>query len=250
MKISIVVPVFNEEATIGLVLDRLSSLDVDKEVIVIDDGSTDTTATVVRGHTSDLVIEHLPQNAGKGSAVRRGIELATGDILVIQDADLELSPDVISQLAAPIEAGVADAVYGSRFLAGATGVPLTRRAANRLLTFLTNRLYGTRLSDMETAHKAIRLDLVRSFPLKSTRFEIEVELTTKLARSGARIKEVSSPYRPRTKDEGKKIRWSDGLLALRTIWRYRTWAPLSERSSHQEAEKTGSETRLVPPPRS
>lgn len=223
MKISVVVPVFNEEATIGLVLDRLSALDAEKEVVVIDDGSTDATATVVRGHGSDLVIDHLPANAGKGTAIRRGIELATGDILVIQDADLELSPDVIVQLAGPIVAGDADAVYGSRFLAGGKGVPLTRRLANWLLTSLTNLLYGTRLSDMETAHKAMRLDMVRTLGLEAERFEIEVELTAKLARSGARIAEISSPYRPRTKDEGKKIRWTDGLLALRTLWRYRRW---------------------------
>lgn len=220
-----VVPVFNEEATIGLVLDRLSMLDVDKEVIVIDDGSTDTTATVVRGHNSDLVIDHLPSNAGKGTAIRRGIQLATGDVLVIQDADLELSPDLISQLVAPIVAGEVDVVYGSRFLNGAEAVPLTRKVANRLLTSLTNLLYGTRLSDMETAHKAVNLNIVRSLPLESHRFEIEVELTAKLARSGARFAEISSPYRPRTKDEGKKIRWRDGLLALRAVWRYRRWIP-------------------------
>lgn len=195
---------------------------------MIDDGSTDSTATVVRGHHSDLVIDHLPANAGKGTAIRRGIDLATGDILVIQDADLELSPDIIAQLAAPIAAGEADAVYGSRFLAGGRGVPLPRRVANWLLTSLTNLLYGTRLSDMETAHKAMRLDVVRTLGLQSERFEIEVELTAKLARSGARITEVPSPYKPRTKDEGKKIRWTDGLLALNTLWRYRKWESASK----------------------
>lgn len=239
MKISVVVPVFNEEATIGFVLDRLSALEAEKEVIVIDDGSTDSTATVVRGHVSNLVIDHLASNAGKGTAIRRGIELATGDILVIQDADLELSPDVIVQLAVPIINGEADAVYGSRFLAGGRGVPLARRLANWLLTSLTNLLYGTRLSDMETAHKAVRLDLVRSLALESERFEIEVELTAKLARSGARITEISSPYQPRTKDEGKKIRWTDGLLALRTLSSYRHWpAPSSgnAKTQHPGAE--------------
>lgn len=241
MKISVVVPVFNEEATIGLVLDHLSALDAEKEVVVINDGSTDATATVVRGHGSDLVIDHLPSNAGKGTAIRRGIELATGDILVIQDADLELSPGVIVQLAAPIIAGEADAVYGSRFLTGGEDVPLTRRVANWLLTSLTNLLYGTRLSDMETAHKAMRLDMVRSLSLESERFEIEVELTAKLARSGARIREISSPYRPRTKDEGKKIRWTDGVLALKTLWHYRRWMPESQDIG---AEERGASSRL------
>ena len=225
MKLSIVVPVFNEEATIGSVLDRLSLIDVDKEIIVVDDGSTDTSASVIRAHSSELRIEHLPNNSGKGSALRRGIELSEGDVLVVQDADLELSPDVIKALVAPIVDGRADAVYGSRFLEGAARVRISRRLANWLLTSITNRIYGTQLTDMETAHKAIRMSLIKGLQLESKRFEIEVELTAKLARSGARFQEISSPYRPRTKDEGKKIHWSDGFLALRTLWRYRGWRP-------------------------
>lgn len=240
MKISVIVPVFNEEATIGLVLDRLSAVEIEKEVIVIDDGSTDSTPVVVRGHSSDLVIDHLPTNGGKGVAIRRGIQLATGDIVVVQDADLELSPEIITQLVAPIARGEVDAVYGSRFLNGGAGVPMTRRAANRLLTGLTNVIYGTHLSDMETAHKAVRLDVIRSLTLESNRFEVEVELTAKLARSGALISEVESPYRPRTKDEGKKIKWRDGILALRTLWRFRRWIPPGP---HPEAKSFHPEGR-------
>lgn len=238
MKITILVPVFNEEATIGVVLDHLRDLHFEREVIVIDDGSTDETSAIVRGHDSQLVIEHLPENRGKGAAIRRGIELATGDIFVVQDADLEVLPANIEALVAPIITGVADAVYGSRFLEQAGHVPLSRRLANRLLTAFTNRLYGTRLTDMETAHKAIRTDVLRALDLVSERFEIEVELTAKLARCGARIAEVPSPYNPRTKDEGKKITWRDGVEALATIWRWRRLArrhlPIAEPAGRQD----------------
>lgn len=234
MKVSIIVPVFNEELTIGLVLDRLSVLDFDREVIVVDDGSTDDTTTVIHGHTSDLVIEKMDINRGKGAAIRRGISIATGDIVVTQDADLEVSPHVIESLVAPIIAGSADVVYGSRFLQGHPEVSLTRRAANRLLTGLVNQMHGVRLTDMETAHKAIRADLARSLNLISDGFEIEVELTAKLAGAGARFAEVPSPYQPRSRDEGKKITWRDGVKAITTAWTWRSSrvrAPLSEPAS-------------------
>lgn len=222
MKISIIVPVFNEESTIGLVLDRLADLEIEREVIVIDDGSTDSSGAVIRGHHSELVIEHMGANVGKGAAVRRGIELSTGDIVVIQDADLEVHPGNIGSLVQPILEGGADAVYGSRFLVKHPGVRFSRRLANRFLTASMNVLYGLRLTDMETAHKAIRGELARSLTLASDRFDIEVELTARLARGGARIVEVPTPYEPRNRDEGKKIRVRDGFEALRSIWRWRT----------------------------
>lgn len=221
MKVSIIVPVFNEELTIGLVLDRLSVLDFDREVIVVDDGSTDDTTAVIHGHTSDLVIEKMDINRGKGAAIRRGIAIATGEIIVTQDADLEVSPHVIESLVAPIVAGGADVVYGSRFLHGHPEVSITRRFANRFLTALVNRMHGLHLTDMETAHKAMRSDLARSLDLISDGFEIEVELTAKLAGAGARFTEVPSPYQPRSRDEGKKITWRDGLKAITTIWAWR-----------------------------
>lgn len=224
MKLSIIVPVFNEQATIGSVLDQLGSLSFEKEIIIIDDGSTDESRTVIQGHTLELIAEHLPTNGGKGAAVRRGLELATGEIIVVQDADLELSPAIIEQLAMPIRAGDADAVFGSRFLAPSPNVPLARRIANHVLTAITNLLYRTRLSDMETAHKAVRKDVLDRLDLESERFEIEVEVTAKLARSGARIHEIPSPYRPRRRDEGKKIGWRDGVVALRTLVKYRRWS--------------------------
>lgn len=229
--ISIIVPVYNEESTIGPVLDELEALPLDKEVIVVDDASVDKTHAIVRAHGSGPIIERLHVNGGKGTAVRRGIELASGDIIVIQDADLELSPASIEALVQPIVDGTADAVFGSRFLAQAGRVPLTRRLANALLTRLTNLVYGTHLTDMETAHKAFRRSLLSDVLLTSERFEIEVELTAKIARSEARIVEVPTPYEPRSRSEGKKIKWRDGLQALWTIVKHARWRPSYEEAA-------------------
>lgn len=223
--ISIVVPVYNEESTIGPVLDELAAVPLEKEIIVVDDASVDNTLAILHNHPTQPTVELLPANGGKGTAVRRGIELATGDIIVIQDADLELSPSRIEALVAPISSGSADAVFGSRFLDAPERVAWTRRGANALLTRLTNFVYGTELTDMETAHKAFRRSFVTGIPLIARRFEIEVELTAKLARSGARIIEIANPYQPRTRSEGKKIRWLDGLIALWTIIRHARWHP-------------------------
>lgn len=240
MKVSIIVPVFNEEATVGQVLDRLAQLGFEREVIVVDDGSTDRTPAILNGHDSELIIEQLPLNRGKGAAVRRGIELATGDVVVIQDADLEMSPSTIASLVDPIQRGEADAVYGSRFLAMPERVAWTRRLANRVLTMTMNLVHGVRLTDMETAHKAMRMDLVRPMVLVSEGFEIEVEITAKLAAARARLIEVPSPYRPRTPDEGKKISWVDGIKALAAIWRWRPrpWSDRRGRASGRTQKST------------
>jgi len=222
MNVSVVVPVYNEETTIAEVLDSLAPLDL-YEVIVVDDGSSDGTAALVEEHVSKPILLRQPANRGKGAAIRRGLQAARGDVLVIQDADLELSPTMIKKLVEPIAAGNADAVYGSRFLEGAERVPRVRRAANRFLTRLTNVLYGTELTDMETAHKAFRAPLLAGLDLRSNRFEIEAELTIKLARSGAVFAEIASPYHPRLRSEGKKIRWHDALTAAATLLRYYRW---------------------------
>jgi glycosyltransferase involved in cell wall biosynthesis len=225
MKVSIVVPAYNEEGTIGPVLDRLERLDLDCEIIVVNDGSTDGTAQALSGReTGQVRIEHKA-NGGKGTALRRGFELALGDIVVVQDSDLELDPANIPNLVAPIMAGTADVVYGSRFLLPVPGLKLKRRLANWLLTFLTNQVYGCKITDMETAHKAFRRDYLERLDLEATKFDIEVELTAKLARCGARIVEIPSPYQPRTVDQGKKIRFSDGLHAIRMILHWSRWTP-------------------------
>ena len=233
MKISVIVPVYNESPTLGIVLDRLALLPMDKEVIVIDDGSSDGTAEVARSHASLPRVEQFGVNRGKGAAVRRGFEVASGQIVVIQDADLELAPEIITNLIPPIVSGEADAVYGSRFVNATPQVPAVRRAANRLITVLTNRLYGTLLTDAETAHKAMRKSMLDGFDLESDRFDIEIELTAKLARAGARFVEIASPYQPRTKHDGKKIGWRDGLAAISALLRYRRWQPSEARTSRR-----------------
>jgi dolichol-phosphate mannosyltransferase len=215
--VSIVIPVYNEESTIGPVLDVLAGLALAKEVIVVNDGSFDGTVEVLTSHASRPRVDHLERNSGKGAAIRRGMALATGDIVVVQDADLELSPSAILSLVDPIVRDEADAVYGSRFIREGHRVPWLRRVANRLLTGLTNLLHGTDLGDVGTAHKAIRRSTLEQVELTSSGFEIEFELTIKLHRVGARFVEVPSPYSPRTVAEGKKIRWTDGIREVRTI---------------------------------
>lgn len=223
--VSIVVPVFNEQHTICEVVQQLLAVPLAAEIIVIDDGSTDGTAGAIEVLRDRIVYERLPRNRGKGAALRTGFALAQGRVIVVQDADLELSPALVSELVGPILDGSADVVYGSRFVDGALGVRWSRRLANGLLTGCCNLLFGTRLTDMETAHKAFRADLLPHLHLVSERFEIEVEITAKLARLGARFHEISSPYRPRNKDEGKKIRLRDGLLAVRALAAFRGWRP-------------------------
>lgn len=229
MKVTVVVPAYNEEATIGLVLDQLEQLDLDAEVVVVNDGSTDRTAEVVRARESARVRLVDKPNGGKGTALRRGFEEAVGDIVVVQDADVELSPANIPNLVAPILRGDADVVYGSRFLLPVPGLKRRRLLANRFLTTLTNAVYGTRITDMETAHKAVRAELLKGLPLESTRFDIEVELTAKLARSGARFVEIPSRYTPRSVEQGKKIRFRDGVHAVQMILHWARWKPVATR---------------------
>lgn len=223
--ISIVIAAYNEEDTIGAVLDAVAELDLDKEVIVVDDGSTDRTAEIVAARTDDRLRLISKPNGGKGTALATGFAAATGEIVVIQDADVELSPARIPALAAPIQEGRADVVYGSRFLEPVPGLGFERRLANWFLTKLTNISFHTKLTDMETAHKAISREYMDRFTLEATRFDVEVELTAKLARLGARIIEIPSPYKPRTVAEGKKIGFGDGIHAVQAILRWRKWRP-------------------------
>lgn len=217
--LSVIIPVYNEESTITEVIERVAAVElpIGKEIIVIDDGSTDNTVDVLRTGSSHLIHTHVsPTNAGKGSAVRIGLGLAKGDVMIIQDADLELDPNEYGRLIAPIISGDAKVVYGSRFLDGNT-IPFARRCANKVLTSFTNLLFGTRLTDMETAYKVFTREVAASVELTATGFEIEPELTAKIALQGFTIKEVAISYRPRTVNEGKKIRWHDGLKAIITL---------------------------------
>jgi glycosyltransferase involved in cell wall biosynthesis len=225
--ISIVVPAFDEERTIAEVLRRVSALPMRKEIIVVDDGSRDRTAAIVQallGELADVRLIVEPRNAGKGSAVRRGIRETAGDVVVIQDADLEYDPADLGTLLGPILDGHADVVYGTRLRGGEPQRAhlFWHYAGNRLLSLLTGVLYNTTLSDMEVGYKAFRGDLLRSLRLVSDDFRFEPEVTAKVLRTpGIRVYEVPVSYYGRTFSEGKKITWRDGVKALGALIRFR-----------------------------
>ena len=209
-------------------LDRVAAVNlgaIEKEIVIANDGSTDGTRRVIdeRDLPSDLPVHvyHSPINLGKGAAVRMGLAFATGDIMLVQDADLELDPNEYTQLIAPLLDGRADVVYGSRFLAPTAKVAMKSRAANRFLTTLTNLLFGGRLTDMETAYKVMRRDALQGIRLRTVGFDIEPEITARLLRAGRRIVEVPISYNPRTADEGKKMRFIDGVDAIYTLLKCR-----------------------------
>jgi dolichol-phosphate mannosyltransferase len=220
MKVSIIIPVYNEFRTFSQVLERVRQATLPegcvKEIIVIDDGSTDGTAQTLSG-----VTHHRIAHSGKGSAIRTGIGLATGDIILMQDGDLEYDPNDYSRILQPILKGEAAIVYGSRFLGNSAGMALQNRIANRVLTAVANLLYGARLTDEATAYKAFRTEVLRSIPLACRRFEFCPEVTAKARRLGYRIHEVQVSYNPRGIAEGKKIRARDGWEALWTLVKYR-----------------------------
>jgi glycosyltransferase involved in cell wall biosynthesis len=220
--LSIIVPVYNEVATSRAVLNRLVAIDlpVPREIVVVDDGSTDGTAQVLDLAVSDrlpVTVFHAARNAGKGAAIRLGLRHARGSIVAIQDADLELDPQQLADLVQPILGGEADVVYGSRFLYGRAGAPLVAFAGNRILTAVTNLLFGVSLTDMETCYKVMRADVARSLELTADRFDIEPQITARLLRRGHRIHELPVRFEARSRAQGKKIGWRDGVQALRVL---------------------------------
>jgi len=225
-RLSIIVPVFNEEATIAAVIERLTTiaLPIPREIIVVNDGSRDGTRGVLdglHGRHADVSVVHVAENRGKGHAIRAGFSRAGGSIVAIQDADLELDPAQLADLIAPIVARDTDVVYGSRFLAGRPDAPASTLLANRSLTWLTNRLYGSALTDMETCYKVMRIEVARSLPLTADRFDIEPEITAQLLRGGHRIVERPVVFAPRSRAAGKKIGWRDGVIAIGVLVRLR-----------------------------
>ncbi len=222
MKLSVVIPVFNEAATIRDVIRNVQNSPYEKEIIVVDDGSTDDTREILStlDEANVRVMRH-ERNQGKGAALRTAFEVVNGDFVVIQDADLEYDPRDYPTLLGPLLDGSADVVYGSRFLGSPRRVLLFwHTVANGLLTLLSNMTTNLNLTDMETGYKAFRVDVVRRLKLRSMRFGVEPEITAKVARLGCRIYEVPISYRGRTYAEGKKINWTDGLRAVATILRY------------------------------
>jgi glycosyltransferase involved in cell wall biosynthesis len=224
-RLSVVVPVFNERATVAELLGRVEQAEpADKEILIIDDGSTDGTREILSGYQGRPGCRVLFQerNAGKGAAVRRGFAEARGRVVVVQDADLEYDPADYARLLAPIEAGLADAVFGSRFLGGPHRVLFFWHSlGNRWLTLLSNMFTDLNLTDMETGYKAVRRELLQKLRLRADRFGFEPEITAKLARARARIYEVPISYHGRTYEQGKKITWRDGLAAIYWIIRFR-----------------------------
>ena len=220
--LTIIVPVYNEVRTVRAVIDRLLSVHfpVASEILIVDDGSTDGTLRILDEMVAagaSVTVLRAEKNGGKGSAIRRGLAQARGTIVAIQDADLELDPQQIAALVAPILRRDTDVVYGSRFLNGAPGAPWLTIAGNRVLTTATNVLFGSALTDMETCYKIMRIEVARSLELTANRFDIEPEITARLLRRGHCITELPVRFDPRSRAQGKKIGWRDGVRALQVL---------------------------------
>ncbi len=222
-KLSVIIPVYNEADTIRKVLERVEKVAIDKEIVIIDDASSDGTREVLKGLEGrpGIRVFYHQQNRGKGAALRTGFKNARGDIVLIQDADLEYFPEEYPELVEPIEQGWAEVVYGSRFLGRKHRVLYFHHyMANRFLTFVSNVFTNLNLTDMETCYKVFRRDIIQSIEIRQDRFGFEPEITAKIARRKLRVFEIPISYNGRTYAEGKKINWKDALKALWCIFRY------------------------------
>ncbi|HEY8165207.1 MAG TPA: glycosyltransferase family 2 protein [Gemmatimonadaceae bacterium] len=253
MKLSVVMPVYNEAQTVEAAIARVRAVGNDWEIICIDDASTDGTGRVLERLRTEGAIEKLvihERNRGKGAGVRAGIEQATGDLVVIQDADLEYDPQDLPRLMEPLLTGKGDAVFGSRFRGETRRVLFYwHSVGNHLLTTLSNMFTNLNLTDMETCYKVMKTDLAKSLPLVSERFGIEPELTARLAQAGARIYELPISYMGRDYSEGKKIGWKDGAAALWHIFRCNVLPPKAPRyvpQDHARIATSAAQPRAVP----
>jgi glycosyltransferase involved in cell wall biosynthesis len=224
MRLSVIIPVYNESKTIVEIVRRVQATGLVDEILAVDDGSTDGSRDLLDGLAANgkIKVIHHERNQGKGKAVRTGIDNVRGDLIIIQDADLEYDPREFPNLLKPIEEGIADIVYGSRFLgAGRRPVLFWNMVANKILTLVTNILYNNILTDMETGYKLFRRQVVKDIPLHAHGFEFEPEFTAKILKRKARIYEVPITFNPRDYSEGKKIKMTDAFIALWTLIKYR-----------------------------
>jgi glycosyltransferase involved in cell wall biosynthesis len=246
MKLSVLIPVYNERETIEAVVDRVRAVSLDVEIVVVDDCSDDGSRDVLQQLSDKGAIDRLvlqPQNRGKGAAIRAAVAEATGDAVIIQDADLEYDPAEYVRLLGPIEQGIADAVYGSRFSGEGPHRVLYfwHYVGNKLLTLVSNMVTNLNLTDMETCYKMFRRPVLESLEIEEKRFGLEPEITAKLAIGGWRIYEVGISYSGRTYEEGKKINWKDGVSAFRCILKYGLWRRIFRRKLRPHSLAEGPE---------
>ena len=224
MKLSVIVPVYNEKRTIQLILEKVREVPISKEIIVVDGNSIDGTREILKEeeHKPDTRVIYMPHRCGRGLALKIGIENVKGDVIIFQDADLELDPADYPALLKPIEDGNAKVVFGSRFLGKSDGyMSFFQRLGNKVLTGLVNLLYGTRLTDVETCYQVFPKEALKDIIIKGDEFNFTIELTVKLLKKKYPVTEIPITYIPRGREEGKKIRWRDGFESIYTLFKYR-----------------------------